>query len=464
MTRALRAAAAHLTDAAIAAVRPETLLPRRLAWQHGELLLDGRPFSVPVRPTGRIAVVGGGKAAAGMAAALEPILQNRDVTGLVSVPEGCGRPLARIEVRETRPTAANLPTAAVVAATREMRRLLASLGSEDLAVVIVTGGGSALLEEPAAGVELADLIAVTRFLSAAGADIRELNVVRQAVSLVKAGGLARACNAGRLAAVVLSDVIGDPLDLIASGPCMPAGSDPQAALAILRRHAALDVAPRVTRHLEDAAVKTTPQPATGGEWTTAAGCRVSHVLLGSNATAVDAASQAAHELGYDVTVRHAVAEIESADAVGRRLAAEAAELVAAARRDGRGRAVIEGGEAVVTLPRDHGAGGRNQQTVLAAVEAWQPTAGAWPAELLIASVGTDGEDGPTDAAGGMVDRAVVDRLTASGIDLARALARCDAHPALAAAGGLIVTGPTGTNVADVRIILADPEAARPPHD
>ena len=106
-------------------------------------------------------------------------------------------------------------------------------------MVVVTGGGSALLEEPAAGVELADVIAVTRFLSAAGADIRELNVVRQAVSLVKAGGLARACTAGRLVAVVLSDVIGDPLDLIASGPCMPVGPSPDAALAILRRHAAV---------------------------------------------------------------------------------------------------------------------------------------------------------------------------------------------------------------------------------
>jgi len=455
MTPPLRTAAVHVTDAAIAAVRPEVLLPRRLAWRDGELLLDGRPFAAAVRPTGRITVVGGGKAAAGVAGALEAILRDGDVTGLVSVPQGCGRPLSRIEVRETRPPAANLPTGMVVDATREMRGLLASLGPEDLAVVIVTGGGSALLEEPAAGVRLADVIEVTRFLSAAGADIRDLNVVRQAVSLVKAGGLARACTAGRLVAVVLSDVIGDPLDLIASGPCMPAGSAPDTALAILGRYAALDVVPRVTRHLESATADVAT-PAAGGEWTTPSGCRVSHVLLGSNATAVDAASRAAGELGYEVTVRHAAAVVESAEAVGRRLAKEAAELVAAARRDGRSRAVIEGGEAVVTLPRDHGRGGRNQQTVLAAVDAWQQAGNAWPAGLLITSVGTDGEDGPTEAAGGLVDRAVVERLSASGIDLARAIARCDAQPALAAAGGLVVTGATGTNVADVRIILAGP--------
>jgi hydroxypyruvate reductase len=141
--------------------------------------------------------------------------------------------------------------------------------------------------------------------------------------------------------------------------------------------------------------------------------------------------------------------------VGRRLATEAAGLVAAARRDGRPRAVIEGGEAVVTLPRDHGTGGRNQQTVLAAVEAWRREAGAWPAGLLIASVGTDGEDGPTNAAGGFADAEVATRLAANP-DLPRAIARCDAGPALAAAGGLVVTGPTGTNVADVRIVLARP--------
>jgi len=453
MTAPLRADAAHVTEAAIAAVRPETLLPRRLAWRGGELLLDGRPFSTPVRPTGRIAVVGGGKAAAGMAAALETLLES-GALGLVSVPEGCGRMLERIEVRETRPAAANLPTGAVVEATRAMRGLLESLGPADLAVVVVTGGGSALLEEPAAGVELADVIAVTRFLSAAGADIRELNVVRQAVSLVKAGGLARACTAGRLVAVVLSDVIGDPLDLIASGPCMPVGPAPDAALAILRRHAAVEVAPRVTRHLERTVAVAAPA-APDGAWTTPAGCRVSHVLVGSNATAVDAAAGAARDRGYDVTTRHAAAVIESADDVGRRLATEAAGLVAAARRDGRPRAVIEGGEAVVTLPRDHGTGGRNQQTVLAAFEAWRREAGAWPAGLLIASVGTDGEDGPTNAAGGFADAEVATRLAANP-DLPRAIARCDAGPALAAAGGLVVTGPTGTNVADVRIVLARP--------
>ncbi len=463
MTASIRAEMAHLVEAAIAAVRPETLVPHRLAAARGELLLDGQAFPVAARLGGRVVVVGGGKAAAGMAAAVEAVLasarpQGGTVSGLVSVPAGCGRRLGHVEVRETRPAGVNLPTVAAVAATGDMREAVASLGPDDLAIVIVTGGGSALLEDPRDGVTLDGVIAVSRSLSAAGADIRELNLVRQALSRVKAGGLARACGAGRLVALVLSDVIGDPLDLIASGPCMPARPDPAAALAILRRYAAMDIASDVTRYLERAAAEGLPPVAreAGGEWTTPSGCRVSHVLLGSNATAIDAAARMARDLGYDVTTRHAVPASEAAESVGRRLAAEATGLYAAAARDGRPRAVIEGGEAVVAVPSDHGVGGRNQQTVLAAVEAWWCAGEPWPAGLAVASIGTDGEDGPTDAAGGVVDDDVAQRLSGEGIDVARAVARCDAYPALAAAGGLIRTGPTGTNVADVRIILARP--------
>ena len=463
MTAFIRAEMAHLVEAAIAAVRPETLVPHRLAAARGELLLDGHPFPVTARLGGRVVVVGGGKAAAGMAAAVEAVLASArphggTVSGLVSVPTGCGRRLGHVAVRETRPVGVNLPTVAAVAATGEMRETVASLGPDDLAIVIVTGGGSALLEDPCAGVTLDGVIAVSRFLSAAGADIRELNLVRQALSRVKAGGLARACRAGRLVALVISDVIGDPLDLIASGPCMPASADPAAALTILRRHAAVDVALDVTRHLEQALADVTPPAphAAEGEWMTPSGCRVSHVLLGSNTTAVDAAARTACDLGYDVTIRHAVPTSETAKSVGRRLAAAATELCVAAARDGQPRAVIEGGEAVVTVPPDHGIGGRNQQTALAAVEAWWCSGEPWPAGLAVASIGTDGEDGPTDAAGGVVDADVARRLSAAGIDVVRAVARCDAYPALATSGGLIRTGPTGTNVADVRIILARP--------
>jgi hydroxypyruvate reductase len=223
--------------------------------------------------------------------------------------------------------------------------------------------------------------------------------------------------------VVLSDVIGDDLDVIASGPCMP------------------------------------PEPSTPpGTWTTPGGCHVRHVIVGDNGTAVAAAAVSARQAGYLVvqSVADGGQREASAEAVGARLATHAVELMAVARRDGRPRALSVGGEATVTVPADHGLGGRNQQTVLAAIDAMQQTGAAWPAGLLIASVGTDGEDGPTDAAGGCADAAVVAEIARRDLDVPKAIARCDAYPLLAAAGGLIRTGPTGTNVADIRIVLARP--------
>jgi hydroxypyruvate reductase len=422
MTR-LRADAATIRAAAIAAVDPAALVARRLAVDGGRLVLDGTAVAPPIdlAVVERVVVVGAGKAAAGLAAGVIGVLgpqrlARHRVTGLVSVPAGCTADAGPVEVRVTRPAGENLPTPAVVTATREIRGLVAGLGPRDLAIAVITGGGSALLAEPRDGFTLADKIALTQRLSAAGADIAALNAARRALSAVKGGGLARSCAAGRLLVLVLSDVIGDDLEVIASGPCMP-GSP------------------------------TTPP----GSWTTPGGCRVDHVLLGGNATAVDAAAHAARGLGYRVAVRHAApgsATQASAETVGRRLAAEALAAT------GRGPlAIVEGGEATVTVPADHGTGGRNQQTVLAALDAVRRSGVAWAADMLLASVGTDGEDGPTTAAGAIAAADVAAAIAAAGLDVPLALARCDAHPLLAAAGGLVVTGPTGTNVADVRFVL-----------
>jgi glycerate-2-kinase len=469
-TEPLRGDFAAVRAAAIDAVRPETLLPRRLAVAGGRLLLDGVDLDPPLTDLGgrgRIAVVGGGKAAAGMAAAIERILEGTALEGLVSVPEGRAAVGGLVEVRATRPAAANLPTAAAVAATREMLDRLGTLGRDDLAIVLASGGGSALVALPRAGLPLAEKIAVTEFLSGTGAGIRELNVVRQAASAVKGGGLARGCTAGRMLVLVLSDVLGDPLESIASGPCMPLEPLPEAALAVLRRHGAIaaGVAPTLVRLLEEDVHRHGGAAAAGtagrgsasaaGSWVTPGGCRVDHVVIGSNATAVAAAAAAARAAGYETLARESRVD-EPAEAVGRRLAAEAAALVAAVDRDGRPRAIVEGGEATVVVPRDHGRGGRNQQTALAAVAAATSGGRPWPPGLLVASIGTDGEDGPTDAAGGCVDAAVAAAITAAGLDVDRALARCDAAPFLEACGGLVQTGPTGTNVADVRIVIARP--------
>ena len=454
---------AAIVAAALAAVRPERLVASRLGMAGADLCLDGRPVASLAR--GRIAVVGGGKAAAGMAAAVVRLLEAGGVAadrirGLVSVPAGCGLDLTGVEVRETRPAAENLPTPAAVAATREMLALVGTLGPDDLAVAVVSGGGSALMAAPRAGVPLAEKIAVTRFLSAAGAGINELNLVRQVASDVKGGGLARACSAGRLLVLVLSDVIGDPLDVIASGPCLPATATAADALAVLERFAATAAAPHLTSLLRADAAPGRAGPRgdpPAASWTTQRGCRVEHVLLGTNATAVAAAAREAERLGYLVTPRPARAGSgETADDVGRRLGRDGVALAAAAAADGRPRGIVEGGEAVVRLPAAHGRGGRNQQTVAAALAAMFGLGRVWPPGLLVASLGTDGEDGPTTAAGGVADAAVAKRIRELDLDVAAAVARCDAEPLLEAAGGLIVTGPTGTNVADVRLVLARP--------
>jgi glycerate 2-kinase len=428
----MRDDAEAIWTAAMRAVQPERLVAARLSLQGDgrQLCHDGQPLDPPLRldEVDRIVVVGAGKAAAGMAAAMEQLLGpeglvRHRVTGLVSVPTGCGRRLAAIEVRETRPAKANLPTPAVVQATREIMTTISQLSSRDLAIAVITGGGSALLAAPKEGISLDEKIAVTRRLSESGADIATLNAARRQLSLVKGGGLAKACTAGNLLVLVLSDVIGDDLDVIASGPCMP------------------------------------PEPSTPpGTWTTPGGCHVRHVIVGDNGTAAAAAAAAARQAGYTLvqSVADGVQQEASAEAVGARLAADAAEILAAAGRDGRPRALIVGGEATVTVPADHGLGGRNQQTVLAAIDAVNQTSVPWPTGLLIASVGTDGEDGPTDAAGGCADAAVVAEIERRDLDVPTAMARCDAYPLLAATGGLIRTGPTGTNVADIRIVLARP--------
>lgn len=458
---------AAILHSALEAVDPERLILRRLAPTEDGLSVDGRSLAA-MPPGGRLVVVGAGKAAAGLARGLAQVIAKSRcgrVDGLLSVPTGCGEGMVRVgdgslEVRATRPAAVNLPTPAAVEATAAMRSLLAGLGPADVAVGLVTGGGSACLVAPRPGLPLDEKIAVTGFLSRAGADIRELNVVRQAASDVKGGGLARACRAGRLVVLVLSDIVGDPLDLIASGPCLPVPPRAAEALAILERYGAIaaGVGPTLARLLErdrSDALASAPPVSPADAWTNAHGCRVEHVLLGSNTTAVEAAAARARMLGYDVVAREADADgVESADAVGRRLAREGRALMAAAVRDGRPRAVVEGGEAVVRVPADHGRGGRNQQTVVAALAAMRRAGDAWPAGLVVTSIGSDGEDGPTTAAGGCVDAQVAAR--ALGLDVDRALARCDAHPLLDAIGGLVVTGPTGTNVADLRVVLARP--------
>lgn len=464
-----------IISAITSATDPYRLLTERLALESPKdvLTFDGSPVSaglnqtIELKGTGKICVVGGGKAAAGFAAGLEHLLgrvrlHKHKVHGLVSVPEGCGVQLDHIELRETRDRAHNLPTDAVVHATHEMLHQLSTLKQEDLAFVLITGGASALLESPRAHISLQSLVHLTKNLSHSGVDIQTLNAIRGMTSNVKAGGLAKSCTAGRLIVLVLSDVLDNSLEVIGSGPCMPRIVEPSAIEKILldsniSQYDRALLSEAAYEYVKEYDAISYPQTHSS-DWVTPKGCRVTHLTLGTNALAVKAASAASSALGYEIFSATTNTRSQTANTVGSRLATSLRTMVSLDTTKNCPQALLEGGEATVHVPLNHGVGGRNQHTVVAAANnILVDQKHEWPTDTLIASFGTDGEDGPTSAAGGFIDADVAKSLVCQPNGIANAISRCDSHELLKSAGGLIETGPTGTNVADIRIVLTHPK-------
>jgi hydroxypyruvate reductase/glycerate 2-kinase len=437
-TDLLRAHARAIWDAAVAAVRPDDLVRRAVA-------TDTR-LADALRGARRIIVVGGGKAGAAMAAGLEDGLGDRldRVSGVVNVPAGMEKPLRAVRLHVARPAGTNEPTAAGVAGTEEMLRLAADARPEDVVVCLLSGGGSALLPAPADGVSLQDKQAVTRLLHACGATIGDLNAVRKHLSRFKGGGLAAANAAGRLFSLIISDVVGDPVDVIASGPTAPDPTTFADAVAVFRRYGLLDGVPAaVGSRLERGAAGELP------DTLKRLPSSVHNLILGNNALALSAAKATAEELGYRVLNLGAFVEGEAAEVaaatvgVVRSIAADREPLAPPA-------CVLIGGETTVTLTPDHGCGGRNTEFVLAAVSALDR---AGLDRVLVLSGGTDGEDGPTDAAGAAADRSTLARGRLLGLDPASFLSRHDTYSFFAATDDLLITGLTGTNVMDVRVFI-----------
>lgn len=436
---AIRSDALAIWTAAVDAVRPDPLAERAVR----DLPADLRR-AVEAAP--RIIVVGCGKAGAGMAAGLERALTDRldCVTGLVNVPEGVSADLRRIRLHPARPAGSNHPTAAGVRGADEMLALLARTAPDDVAFCIISGGGSALLPAPADGITLDDKQAVTRRLHRCGATIHEMNAVRKHLSRVKGGQLAEAFRGRALVSLIVSDVVGDPLDVIASGPTAADPTTFADALAVLDRYAIRDQSPpRVVEHLERGAAGAIP------ETPKRLAAEVTNLVIGSNAVALAAARREAERRGYGVLDLGPFVEGET-----RSVATAVAGVVRNVRERGEPvrppACVLVGGETTVTLGETVGLGGRNQEFVLAALHHLGVDGMTGVAVL---SGGTDGEDGPTDAAGAV---AVADTLAAAqrlGLSAAEHLSRHDAYPFFDATGGLIRTGLTGTNVMDVRAVL-----------
>lgn len=443
---ALRDDARAIWQAAVDAVDSKRLVREAISVDGDFLTVCGERFELST--VGRIAVVGAGKAGAGMAAGVEdalgPALHDR-LTGWVNVPADCVRRLRRITLHGARPAGMNEPTDEGVHGTEAILELVSGLGEKDLCLVLLSGGGSALLPGPASPVTLEEKRQLTRKLVAAGAAIDELNTVRKQISTVKGGRLASRIGAGRTIVLIISDVIGDPLDVIASGPTVADTSTPADAETILRRRLAEhDVPASVWERLRTAG----SAPAVPDT--------VRNVVIGSNRVAVTAAVAEARRRGYDVK------DIGSGNAgEAAEWGVQLAEVALDARRQhSRPLCVVGGGETTVKLPASDRArkGGRNQEIALAAVTRfWDEPADG----VCVLSGGTDGEDGPTDAAGAVADVAVIGEARRRRLSPTEFLTSHDSYRFFDAAGGLIKTGPTNTNVMDVQVVLAEPRQRRP---
>lgn len=436
-TELLSEHARAIWDAAVAAVRPEPLM---------DAAVKEQALAAALARASRVIVVGGGKAGAAMAAALEKNLADQldRVKGVVNVPAESVRPLQAIRLHAARPAGTNEPKAEGVVGVNDMLTLVATARPDDVVVCLLSGGGSALMPAPAEGITLADKQAVTRQLHACGASINEMNAVRKHLSRFKGGGLAQACKACDLYSLIVSDVIGDPLDVIASGPTAPDPTTFGDALAVLLRYDLLENVPpavrdRLTRGSRGElpeSMKHVPR-------------NVHNRIIANNERALETAQERAEQLGYRVLNLgpHVAGETQQ-------VAETAAGIVESIASKGQPvpppACVLIGGETTVTLGPKPGKGGRNTEFVLAALLALGPRG---LDRYVVLSGGTDGEDGPTDAAGAIGGSETLSRAAEHGIDASETLRRHDSYTLFNATGDLLRTGLTDTNVMDVRVLL-----------
>lgn len=434
--------ALEILAAGLAAADPAAAVRRGLR-REGDTLVAGET-RIDLADLDRVLLVAAGKAATAMVHAAEAILGDRLAGGVAVTVYGAGGRAERTIIHEA---GHPLPDPAGLLATRHIARLLAGAGERDLVLALISGGASALLEMPAARIQLADLQAATSTLLASGASIDELNTVRKHLSAVKGGGLARLAAPARVLALVLSDVVGSPLDIIASGPTVPDPSRYADAAAVVARRDLWGRLPApIADHLRRGMAGEVPETLKPGDPVFE---RVLTRVVGENADAAAAAAARAAALGYASMVLTTYLEGEAREA-GRLLAALGKEMAARAQPLAPPACLVLGGETTVTMRRLGGRGGRNQELALAAALALEGP--AWD-RVTVAGLGTDGIDGASEAAGALVDGTSVARARAAGLDPLAALDANDSASFFEALGDAIVCGPTGTNVNDLALVL-----------
>jgi glycerate 2-kinase len=433
-------------NAAVAAVDPYHAVIRAITVEHNCLHAAGAGYELDA--FNRVLVVGAGKATARMALALEDALGNRITAGLIVVKEGHTAPLKIIkQVEASHP----VPNEAGVEGTKRIIDLVRDADEKTLILCLLSGGASALFVAPMYGLTLQDKQEVTSALLKAGASIGELNAVRKHLSAVKGGRFAKAACPAQIVTMVLSDVIGDRLDVIASGPTSRDSSTFNDALAVIEKYRLKDKIPvRVLSFLQRGIEGLEPETVKSGD---ACLHKTRNVIIGGISQALAAAKEKARQLGFAPEIITEELQGEARDAA--LFLAQTAIRATDALRPGELRCLLAGGETTVTV-KGKGKGGRNQELALAfALE----IGGLEGVSLL--SAGTDGTDGPTDAAGAIVDGATAPRARSLGIDPVRYLDYNDSYSffkqfdALSGDGSHVITGPTGTNVMDLQIMLLD---------
>ncbi|MDP6356423.1 MAG: glycerate kinase [Planctomycetota bacterium] len=435
----MKAHARRIFDAAIRAVEPGAAV-RRHVRRDGNVITAGST-EYDLKDFSSVFVIGAGKANAPMAEALEEILGDSLNGGVITVKYEHSLPLQKIQVCEG---GHPVPDESGLAGARAMLDLVRPLGEGALVFCLLSGGGSALMPAPAEGITLPDKQETTRQLLACGANIGEINAVRKHLSAIKGGQLARAVAPATCVSLILSDVVGDPLDAIASGPTVPDSTTFHDVLRIVRHYGIEEKLPTpVSKRIRkgaDGTIDDTP------ESDDASFSRTQNVIVGNNRQAIHAAAQEAKSLGYNTLILSSSIEGETAD-VARAHAAIAREIHESGHPVQRPACILSGGETTVTI-RGNGKGGRNQEFALAAAK---DIAGLL--DTLILSGGTDGTDGPTDAAGAFADGKTKTRAMDVGLEIEDSLTRNDSYTFFERLGDLLMTGPTRTNVMDVRIVL-----------
>ena len=433
-----------IMSAALTAVDPAQAIKQNVRLEGDSLRIGRRSYDLSGYK--RIFVAGGGKAGSPMIAAIEETLGQRITAGLVNVKHGYLPPEAadvqRVEIVEAgHPT----PDEAGRRGAERMVEMLSDLTEKDLVICLISGGGSALMTLPQPTISLADVQALTGALLRCGATINEINAVRKHISRIKGGQLARLVHPAQVVSLILSDVVGNPLDVIASGPTVPDTVTFVQAYGVLEKYDLLDKVPTsIIEHLAaGVAGKIAETPKKGD----AVFATVYNLIVGSNEIAAWAALNRARELGFNTQLLSTYVEGEARE-VAKVLAAVAQEMAKSGQPLPRPACLVVGGETTVTITGE-GQGGRNQEMALAAalaIEGWE--------DVMVVTLATDGTDGPTDAAGGVATGETVAWARELGLDPEEYLANNDSYHFLEALGELVVTGPTNTNVNDLAFVFA----------